>query len=361
MAFVLPKYSSFLEDDVNVNVNVGADGDDGTVDALDQVSEVESDSADAADTSSEIDDVANSTEQMFSTLDRALAVKSYIAQNGIDQRLLMLQDYDGFITSHNGLNVAIYGTESYSSRSSEAYAAMEDIGQMASDAWEWIKKMCRRIKDLVRELVAKFLNIFSGYKKQCKRLRSLMKNRIDKDKSDVEDKTVSGWNPDNASNTTLTTLKGIRNGLDTVINYHYTADNGYSELSNIDEDKWVKGIEAPITKINDLDYELDDLDADNALDKAGKALTKAEEIANNLNDLERHRKTIDRNATEISRTADNTKNDENKVKDLKVQVRYLNLVTQLLAKYISAQKRVCGIWIKTASGFISKGTISKTK
>ena len=172
---LIPGMANYMEDDIDVNVNVGMP-EETAVEAeetADAAVEVESTAADAQDD-------ADTAEEMFAVFESLERMEAYRAEHGIDRAFVQLCCYDGSVASKlltlpQAESIDVVGDPN----SSLSIAAGEGFGEALKSVWEFIKKVATRVKEFVMRIVEAVKSRFMSLDKNIGRLREAAKNRVD--------------------------------------------------------------------------------------------------------------------------------------------------------------------------------------
>lgn len=142
---------------------------------LEEVSEADAAATEQGDTNAEIQEESTQAEMVFakfSELDRMIA---HVEKYGVDRSFLSLCNHNNMLS--NTIGVSLPSCESFdvagSSSSAVSIAALEGLKETASKVWEFIKRMCLRMKDWIVRIVKLYDFRFNSVEKRAKALQKL--------------------------------------------------------------------------------------------------------------------------------------------------------------------------------------------
>ena len=157
---------------------------------IEEASEADAVATEQADTSIEIQEETAKAEMVFSKfteLDRMIA---HVERYGVDRTFLSICNYNNMLA--NTINVNLPACESFdsvgSSTSAVSIAALEGLKETASKVWEFIKRMCLRMKDWIVRIVKMYDFRFNSVEKRAKALKKLCKTNTEPRNLSEEDK-----------------------------------------------------------------------------------------------------------------------------------------------------------------------------
>ena len=162
---------------------------------IEEVSEAEAAATEQGETSAEIQEETAQAEMVFakfSELDRMIA---HVEKYGVDRTFLSLCNHNNMLSNTIGMNLP--ACESFdsvgSSTSAVSIAALEGLKETASKVWEFIKRMCLRMKDWIVRIVKMYDFRFNSVEKRAKALQKLCgintqkRDLTDEDKNKLKD------------------------------------------------------------------------------------------------------------------------------------------------------------------------------
>ena len=162
---------------------------------IEEVSEADAAATEQGETSAEIQEETAKAEMVFakfSELDRMIA---HVEKYGVDRSFLSLCNHNNMLSNTIGMNLP--SCESFdsvgSSTSAVSIAALEGLKETASKVWEFIKRMCLRMKDWIVRIVKMYDFRFNSVEKRAKALQKLCgtntqkRNLTDEDKNKLKD------------------------------------------------------------------------------------------------------------------------------------------------------------------------------
>ena len=165
---------------------------------LEEVSEAEAAATEQGETNAEIQEETDKAEMVFakfSELDRMIA---HVEKFGVDRTFLSLCNHNNMLSNTIGMNLP--ACESFdsvgSSSSAVSIAALEGLKEVASKVWEFIKRMCLRMKDWIVRIVKMYDLRFNSVEKRAKALQKLCgtntqkRDLTDEDKDKLKDVEV---------------------------------------------------------------------------------------------------------------------------------------------------------------------------
>ena len=157
---------------------------------LEEVSEAEAAATEQGETNAEIQEETAQAEMVFakfSELDRMIA---HVEKFGVDRTFLSLCNHNNMLSNTIGMNLP--ACESFdsvgSSSSAVSIAALEGLKEVASKVWEFIKRMCLRMKDWIVRIVKLYDVRFNSVEKRAKALQKLCGTNTQKRDLTEEDK-----------------------------------------------------------------------------------------------------------------------------------------------------------------------------
>lgn len=165
---------------------------------IEEVSEAEAAATEQGETSAEIQEETAQAEMVFakfSELDRMIA---HVEKFGVDRTFLSLCNHNNMLS--NTIGMSLPSCESFdsvgSSTSAVSIAALEGLKETASKVWEFIKRMCLRMKDWIVRIVKMYDFRFNSVEKRAKALQKLCgintqkRDLTDEDKNKLKDVEV---------------------------------------------------------------------------------------------------------------------------------------------------------------------------
>ena len=162
---------------------------------LEEVSEAEAAATEQGETNAEIQEETDKAEMVFakfSELDRMIA---HVEKFGVDRTFLSLCNHNNMLSNTIGMNLP--ACESFDSvgspYSAVSIAALEGLKETASKVWEFIKRMCLRMKDWIVRIVKMYDLRFNNVEKRAKALQKLCgintqkRDLTDEDKDKLKD------------------------------------------------------------------------------------------------------------------------------------------------------------------------------
>lgn len=157
---------------------------------LEEVSEAEAAATEQGETNAEIQEETDKAEMVFakfSELDRMIA---HVEKFGVDRTFLSLCNHNNMLSNTIGMNLP--ACESFDSvgspYSAVSIAALEGLKETASKVWEFIKRMCLRMKDWIVRIVKMYDLRFNSVEKRAKALQKLCGINTQKRELTEEDK-----------------------------------------------------------------------------------------------------------------------------------------------------------------------------
>lgn len=165
---------------------------------LEEVTEADAAATEQGETSAEIQEETAQAEMVFAKfgeLDRMIA---HVEKYGVDRSFLSLCNHNNMLSNTIGMNLP--SCESFdsvgSSSSAVSIAALEGLKETASKVWEFIKRMCLRMKDWIVRIVKLYDFRFNSVEKRAKALQKLCgintqkRDLTDEDKNKLKDVEV---------------------------------------------------------------------------------------------------------------------------------------------------------------------------
>ena len=157
---------------------------------IEEVSEADAAATEQADTSIEIQEETDKAEMVFAKfteLDRMIA---HVERYGVDRSFLSICNHNNMLA--NTIGISLPACESFdvvgNSSSSTSIAALEGLKEVASKVWEFIKRMCLRMKDWIVRIVKLYDLRFNSVEKRAKALKKLCGTNTQKRDLSEEDK-----------------------------------------------------------------------------------------------------------------------------------------------------------------------------
>ena len=216
----IPGMASYMETEVDVEVNVGT--------PEEVVAEAEETAAEAVEveaTDAEVQEDAAEAEQMFARFDELDRMQAYVAKYGVDRAFLALNSYEGSLAAALVTLPSCEGFDVTGDVSSPAsIACIEGFKEAAKTVWAFIKRMAEKIKDFVLRIVEAIRRRFTSIDSNIKRLETAYGEREDAPEK-VKDSTTKVYSAQQIANVGTATakecvnsIKGIAAGLQTVAN-----------------------------------------------------------------------------------------------------------------------------------------------
>lgn len=157
---------------------------------IEEVSEADAAATEQGETTAEIQEETAQAEMVFAKfgeLDRMIA---HVEKFGVDRTFLSLCNHNNMLSNTIGMNLP--SCESFdsvgSSTSAVSIAALEGLKETASKVWEFIKRMCLRMKDWIVRIVKMYDFRFNSVEKRAKALQKLCGTNTEKRNLTEEDK-----------------------------------------------------------------------------------------------------------------------------------------------------------------------------
>ena len=157
---------------------------------IEEVSEADAAATEQADTSIEIQEETDKAEMVFAKfteLDRMIA---HVERYGVDRSFLSICNHNNMLA--NTIGISLPACESFdvvgNSSSSTSIAALEGLKEVASKVWEFIKRMCLRMKDWIVRIVKLYDFRLNSVEKRAKALQKLCGTNTQKRDLSEEDK-----------------------------------------------------------------------------------------------------------------------------------------------------------------------------
>ena len=157
---------------------------------IEEVSEADAAATEQGETSAEIQEETAQAEMVFAKfgeLDRMIA---HVEKFGVDRTFLSLCNHNNMLS--NTIGMSLPSCESFdsvgSSTSAVSIAALEGLKETASKVWEFIKRMCLRMKDWIVRIVKMYDFRFNSAEKRAKALQKLCGTNTEKRDLTDEDK-----------------------------------------------------------------------------------------------------------------------------------------------------------------------------
>ena len=157
---------------------------------IEEVTEADAAATEQADTSIEIQEETDKAEMVFAKfteLDRMIA---HVERYGVDRSFLSICNHNNMLA--NTIGMPLPSCESFdvvgNSSSSTSIAALEGLKETASKVWEFIKRMCLRMKDWIVRIVKLYDFRFNSVEKRANALKKLCKTNTEPRNLSEEDK-----------------------------------------------------------------------------------------------------------------------------------------------------------------------------
>lgn len=165
----IPGFKSYMDADVSVEVSVGD-----AAEAAANEAEAADEAAGIEETNGDIQEDAAEAEMIFRKFDEYRDMIAHVAKFGISRDWFAWVNRDGHLASSLRLNVpAMESIDTVGNPNDAlAIACMESVGEVVSKVWEFIKRVCARIKKFIVDL---FNRIFRSSEAAEKKLDTIEK------------------------------------------------------------------------------------------------------------------------------------------------------------------------------------------
>ena len=157
---------------------------------LEEVTEADAVATEQGELNTEIQEIDDKAEMYLSEFDRIDQMIAHVEKYGVDRSFLSLCNHNNMLA--NTINVDLPACESFdvvgSSSSAVSIAALEGLKETASKVWEFIKRMCLRMKDWIVRIVKLYDLRFNSVEKRAKALKNLCGTNTQKRDLSAEDK-----------------------------------------------------------------------------------------------------------------------------------------------------------------------------
>lgn len=185
MENLIPGFENFMEDtSVEVSVDVG-DQEEVETALTAEGEETAAEQAEVTDAVAEEEQDAAAAEMIFRRFDEIAHMKMVAEKYGVDRTFLALCNRDDVLA--NQFRITLPSCESFDTvgdpRSAESQACVEGLGKVLSQVWEFIKKVCKKIKDFFVRLWDALVTRFTGINANIGRLRKAYEERENDEKA----------------------------------------------------------------------------------------------------------------------------------------------------------------------------------
>jgi hypothetical protein len=185
MENLIPGFENFMEDtSVEVSVDVGDQEEVDTALATES-EETAAEQAEVTEAVAEEEQDAAAAEMIFRRFDEIAHMKMVAEKYGVDRTFLALCNHNNKLGDQ--FRITLPSCESFDTvgdpRSAESQACVEGLGKVLSQVWEFIKKVCRKIKEFFVRLWDAIVTRLSGVNANIGRLRKALEERQDDDKA----------------------------------------------------------------------------------------------------------------------------------------------------------------------------------
>jgi hypothetical protein len=185
MENLIPGFENFMEDtSVEVSVDVG-DQEEVETALTAESEETAAEQAEVTDAVAEEEQDAAAAEMIFRRFDEIAHMKMVAEKYGVDRTFLALCNHNNKLGDQ--FRITLPSCESFDTvgdpRSAESQACVEGLGKVLSQVWEFIKKVCRKIKEFFVRLWDAIVTRLSGVNANIGRLRKALEERQDDDKA----------------------------------------------------------------------------------------------------------------------------------------------------------------------------------
>lgn len=203
MENLIPGFENFMEDtSVEVSVDVG-DQEEVETALTAESEETAAEQAEVTDAVAEEEQDAAAAEMIFRRFDEIAHMKMVAEKYGVDRTFLALCNRGNVLA--NQFRITLPSCESFDTvgdpRSAESQACIEGLGKVLESVWEFIKKVCRKIKDFFVRLWDAIVTRLTGVDANIGRLRKAYEQRQD------DEKALKGSNKDKKQIITPAVLK----------------------------------------------------------------------------------------------------------------------------------------------------------
>ena len=313
---------------------------------IEEVSEADAAATEQGETSAEIQEETAKAEMVFAKyaeLDRMIA---HVEKYGVDRTFLSLCNHNNMLSNTIGMNLP--ACESFdsvgSSTSAVSIAALEGLKETASKVWEFIKRMCLRMKDWIVRIVKMYDFRFNSVEKRAKALQKLCgtntekRDLTDEDKDKLKDIEVYNFSSLDWE------FSKIFNGIKRALGDVKTMD----ELNGIDTDSFELGFKMPEkVSLNDILPKLDYVD-----DFADQYSQTALEIVDSA------KKMLNETLPSLRKDVEKLKSDANSKKIDEETAKLQFAKNKLLIK---AANESIGEYLKLGNAAVASGSIIQSK
>lgn len=200
---LIPGFENFMEDtSVDVSVEVG-DQEEVETAMTTEAEETAAEQAEVSEAVAEEEQDAAAAEMIFRRFDEIEHMKMVAEKYGVDRTFLALCNRNNVLA--NQFKITLPSCESFDTvgdpRSAESQACIEGLGKVLENVWEFIKKVCKKIKDFFVRLWDAIVTRLTGVDANIGRLRKAYEQRQD------DEKALKGNNKDKTQTIAPTLLK----------------------------------------------------------------------------------------------------------------------------------------------------------
>lgn len=184
MENLIPGFENFMEDtSVEVSVDVG-DQEEVETALTAESEETAAEQAEVSEAVAEEEQDAAAAEMIFRRFDEIAHMKMVAEKYGVDRTFLALCNRGNVLA--NQFRITLPSCESFDTvgdpRSAESQACIEGLGKVLESVWEFIKKVCKKIKDFFVRLWDAIVTRLTGVDANIGRLRRAYEQRQDDEK-----------------------------------------------------------------------------------------------------------------------------------------------------------------------------------
>lgn len=187
---LLPGMASYMED-TNVDVSVEVGSPEEVVEATETAAE---EASEVVDADAEVQEDADAAEMILRRYNDIERMEAHVAKFGVDRSFLSLMNHNGVLA--NNLRISLPSCESFDAvgdpQSADSIACMQGFSEAMKSVWEFIKKMCAKIKAFIGRVWEAVKSRFTSLDANIGRLRKAHSDRVD-DPSLIKDEKAEAF------------------------------------------------------------------------------------------------------------------------------------------------------------------------
>lgn len=368
---LIPGMANYMED-TEVSVEVSTSDAEAVAEAAEDTEAAVEVEAEAAENEGD----AEQAEMVFRAFDDVERMHAFVSKYGVDRTFLYFHGH-----KLAGMNIVVPSMESFDTvgdpRSAVSVAAMEGLGDALKAVWEFIKKVCRKIRDFFKNLFSNLMARFGNIDKQIGRLKDALDEReVDEKKKrnasafqgvtleqitkvigEAEKARKSGDSLAHDLDTAVTTVGSLKAGQDMKMT---SLESGRMErLTALRKDlNKMKGLKGETTSVNPSDF--DESKCRGLLNKAAELRKTVESSKATISLMQKMSDNLERLANQAATHAGSEGSDEKKkAKAAKDVTRDVNALSSAMGVVYSTYDWCARRAVMTVAKWVSLCTVKK--